>query len=318
MKWQALGHLFDPLHHKLSQPYVGYAQSPQALLTESGIRIYFSTRTIDPKNGKYLSHVQYVEFCPNLKKIAAVSTHEVLPLGAAGCFDEHGIFPLNVLRHNDQVLGYATGWTRRVSVQIDSGIGLVTSPDEGKTFKRHGTGPVLTSSLHEPFMIADGFVRFFNYQFHMWYIFGTQWLQHDASPQPERVYRIAHATSVDGIHWQKEGRLIIPTTFDNECQALPSVIKIGSRYHMYFCYRHAIGFREDASKSYRLGYAYSDDLQNWQRADDQAGITVSASGWDAQMQCYPHIFASGDEVFLLYNGNEFGRSGFGAARLLSD
>jgi hypothetical protein len=33
------------------------------------------------------------------------------------------------------------------------------------------------------------------------------------------------------------------------------------------------------------------------------------------MLCYPHVFWCGDRAFMLYNGNEFGRRGFGVAVL---
>jgi hypothetical protein len=38
-------------------------------------------------------------------------------------------------------------------------------------------------------------------------------------------------------------------------------------------------------------------------------------GWDSEMMCYPHLFKSDESIWLLYNGNEFGKHGFGAARL---
>ena len=87
---------------------------------------------------------------------------------------------------------------------------------------------------------------------------------------------------------------------------------------MYFCYRQAYGFRQDSSRGYRLGYARSTDLKNWVRDDSVAGIDVSSEGWDSQMQCYPHLFESDGKVYLLYNGNEFGRYGFGLAMLEND
>jgi hypothetical protein len=40
-------------------------------------------------------------------------------------------------------------------------------------------------------------------------------------------------------------------------------------------------------------------------------------GWDAQMANYPHVFALDDEVYMLYQGNEMGRTGMGLARLIS-
>jgi hypothetical protein len=102
-----------------------------------------------------------------------------------------------------------------------------------------------------------------------------------------------------------------------ECQALPSVIKIGEKYHMYFCYRYATDFRTNPYRSYRLGYAFSDDGIMWQRADESKGIDVSMEGWDSEMMCYPHIFKVDQEIYLLYNGNNFGRDGFGLAKLIT-
>lgn len=84
---------------------------------------------------------------------------------------------------------------------------------------------------------------------------------------------------------------------------------------MYFCYREANGFRSDSRRAYRLGYAYSDDMTHWHRDDARAGIDVSLDGWDSLMQCYPHVFRVEDRIYMLYNGNEFGRAGFGLAQL---
>ena len=96
---------------------------------------------------------------------------------------------------------------------------------------------------------------------------------------------------------------------------MPTVIEYNGTYHMYFCYREATRFRNDRARAYRIGYAWSTDLLAWTRNDDEAGIDLSDEGWDSEMMCYPHVFRRDDEVFMLYNGNEFGRHGFGLARL---
>jgi hypothetical protein len=64
-----------------------------------------------------------------------------------------------------------------------------------------------------------------------------------------------------------------------------------------------------------LGYAYSDDLKNWTRDEDNVGIKFSEEGWDSEMMCYPHIFKCDNKVYLMYNGNAFGKHGFGIAVL---
>jgi len=315
LKWIKLGKIFDPAEHELPLASVGFAQSPQALVLDDRVRIYFSTRERD-RSGKYLSHVAFVDFDQRMQRILDVSRRKVIGLGGLGCFDEHGIFPINVLKDGDRVLAYTTGWNRKVSVSADAAIRLAISHDQGLTFERYGSGPIMAAALNEPFLVGDAFVARYGGVYHMWYIFGLRWIRQSEEAPLDRVYKIAHATSTDGINWRRDGRLIIPDTLNaDECQALPTVIHLDGRYHMYFCYREAHGFRAQHGKGYRIGYAWSEDLQNWTRADEQAGIDVSAEGWDAQMQCYPHVFECENRVYLLYNGNEFGRHGFGLAVL---
>jgi hypothetical protein len=315
MKWKKLGKIFDPTKHKLANNCSEFAQSPQTLVFDDFIRIYFSTREKD-KTGKYLSHISFVDFEKNFKNIIGVSANTVIPLGDLGCFDEHGIFPMNVLRDGDKILAFTSGWNRKVSVSVDASIGLAVSNDNGLTFKKTGAGPVLTSSLFEPFLIGDGFVLKHEDKYHMWYVYGSRWITDETEEEPQRVYKIVHAQSSDAISWEKGGKHIIADKLnENECQALPSVVYFGGKFHMVFCYREAIGFRKIKSRGYRLGYAYSEDLITWTRDDEHLGIDVTEGDWDSDMMCYPHIFRYGKKVYLLYNGNEFGRFGFGLAVL---
>ena len=315
MRWTRLGKIFDPGQHSLPHNCREFAQSPQALVLVDRVRVYFSTRERD-SSGKYLSHVAFVDFDRSMQDVLAVSRHTVIELGGLGCFDEHGIFPAHVLRDGDRVLAYTTGWNRKVSVSADASIGLAISDDEGLSFRKLGSGPVMAASLHEPFLVADAFVRRTDGQFRMWYIFGTHWKKFAEDEPPDRVYKIAHATSDDGICWRRDGRRIIADKLNaDECQALPTVFCLGGRHHMYFCYRQAHGFRKQSDNAYRIGYAFSDDLINWVRDDSLAGIDVPGEGWDSQMQCYPHVFELDGKVCMLYNGNEFGRHGFGLAVL---
>ena len=315
MKWHKIGKVFDPRDHELANNCFEFAQSPQALVLDDRVRVYFSTRERDSV-GKYLSHVAYVDYSRDMSVLLGVANHEVLPLGGPGCFDEHGIFPINVFDDGERVLAYTTGWNRKVSVSVDASIGLAISHDRGQTFERFGNGPLLSASLHEPFLVSDAFVQRFQDLYHMWYIYGTKWQLFDGNDQADRVYKIAHATSVDGLSWNRDGRQIVSDRLnENECQALPSVIFLDGKYHMYFCYREADGFRNVLNRGYRIGYATSIDLENWTRDDSKAGIDLSVEGWDSEMQCYPYIFDCDGQVFLLYNGNEFGRHGFGLAVL---
>ena len=60
---------------------------------------------------------------------------------------------------------------------------------------------------------------------------------------------------------------------------------------------------------YRIGYAFSKDGKSWSM--EQSNMTVSESGWDSQMVCYPYVFRHKQELYMLYNGNKHGSEGFG-------
>jgi hypothetical protein len=169
MNWSKLGKIFDPTKYSLQNNCFEFAQSPQALILNDRVRIYFSTRERD-RVGKYLSHIAFVDFDKSMQNIIDISNHTVIELGGLGCFDEHGIFPMNVLRDGDRVLAYTVGWNRKVSVSVDASIGLAISHDDGLTFQKFGKGPILTSSLNEPFLVGDAFVTKYGGLYHMWYI----------------------------------------------------------------------------------------------------------------------------------------------------
>ena len=315
LSFRKLGRIFDPGRHRLPSGCEQFAQSPQALVLDDRVRIYFSTRAKD--NGKFLSHIAYVDMSRDLQETIGVSREPVIALGGLGCFDEHGIFPLNVLRVGDAVYSYTCGWSRRVSVSVETAIGLAVSRDGGATFQRIGEGPVLSASLHEPCLVGDGFVKVICGKFHMWYIFGTGWKRFSPDAEPDRTYKIGHAISDDGVSWVKdEARQIVADRLGaDESQALPSVIEIDGRFHMFFCYRESFDFRRNSSRGYRIGHAVSDDLEHWMRDDGNPGLDPTPGDWDSDMLCYPNAFECDGRVYLLYNGNEFGRHGFGAAVL---
>lgn len=316
MKWLKQGKIFDPTTYPLPSGCVQFAQAPQALVFDDFVRIYFSTREVD-RSGKFLSHIAFVDMRKNLRDVIRVSDRTVISLGGLGCFDEHGIFPMNVVRRGDLIYGYTCGWSRRVSVSVDTAVGLAISRDDGLSFERVGEGPILAASLHEPCLVGDSFVLVTDDVLHMWYIFGTGWKKYAPDAAPDRTYKIGHATSRDGVNWTREEsrQLIADRLGPDECQALPTVVKIGSRYHMFFCYRESFDFRTAKGRGYRIGHAWSDDLSNWSRDDDTPQLEGTPGSWDSDMQCYPHVFECDGSVYLLYNGNEFGRHGFGLAEL---
>jgi len=281
---------------------------------DSFVRVYFACRPRPDENGQYLSRTAYVDLKrSDLFEVLEISDRPILELGPRGSFDEFGIYPTSVIRHDGEVRAYYAGWTRCVSVPFDVSIGYATSRDGGRTFQKFGVGPVLAPALDEPFIIGGPKIRRFRDRWYLFYISGVKWIPTAGRPEP--VYRIRMATSDDGIRWTRCGRELIPTRLEaDECQASPDVFFANGRYHMFFCYRYSLGYR-GRDKGYRIGYASSDDLSTWHRDDTKAGIDVADEGWDSEMISYPHVFELDGKTLMLYLGNQVGRRGFGLAEL---
>jgi predicted GH43/DUF377 family glycosyl hydrolase len=314
MKWKKLGQIFNPINHQ-TEWMKEFAQCTSTLIFDDFVRIYFSCRPYKDNEEQAKSYTAFIDVNrKDLFKIINIAKKPILNLGKLGSFDEHAIYPTCVVRDRENVLLYYAGWYRTKSVPFNTSIGLAISKDSGVNFERISDGPIVSPSLSEPFVISGPKVRKFDNKWYMYYIAGTEWI--DNNENPEIVYKIKLATSEDGLNWNRLYKNIIPNVLEEtECQAGPDVFFFKGKYHMYFVYRYALDFRNNRDRGYRIGYATSTDLINWTREDDEVGISYSDYGWDSQMAHYPHIFELDGNYYMLYNGNEFGKYGFGLAIL---
>ena len=313
-RWRKLGKVFSPQEVAGWWWLKEFAQAPATLVIGDVVRVYFSCRPFADDKGQYVSYSAYVDLdCVNLFNVRRVAKEPILSLGGLGEFDEFGTYPVSVIRSGDEVRAYYGGWTRCVSVPFNVAIGVATSRDGGERFNKLGSGPVLSYSPDEPFVLSGPKIRRFNDLWYLWYIAGRKWKMVRGRAEP--VYKIRMATSIDGLVWTKIKRDLIQNRIeDDEAQASPDVFYANGKYHMFFCYRHSEDYR-NRQNGYRIGYASSTDLTSWTRDDKRAGIDVSEEGWDAEMISYPHVFDVEGKTYMAYLGNQVGRCGFGLAVL---
>lgn len=315
-KWEKLGRIFNPTELNNRSWMKEFSQAPSTLIYDDFVRVYFSCRPEPDIDGNYVSLSAYADFSrDNLFNLVGVCEKPLLELGTIGSFDEFGAYFTSVIKNNDDVLAYYVGYTRCESVPFTINIGCAVSKDGGNNFTRLGPGPILPCTVDEPFFLTVPRVRKFGNRWFMWYSAGRRWVQTEKRAEP--VYHIRMATSSDGINWCKENRNLVPRKIgENECQACPDVFWYKDKYHMFFSYRSHTNYHGKVG-GYRIGYASSSDLLNWDRDDDKAGLTVSDMGWDSEMVSFPHVFFLDDDLYILYLGNQMGRHGFGLAKLIS-
>lgn len=312
MKWEKKGNIFMP---NGQYKFMNSHTSPiNAVALEDRIRVFFSSRALPDVNGNFISYPCYVDLdIDNPQKVINICQKPILELGGRGMFDEYGIMVYKSVWNKGKLFLYYGGWQRMASKEAPYQVllGLAISEDKGNSFYKISEGPVMGTDIYDPLSVGNVYIIIKNGTWYMYYTTYKRWEYNGIKPTPE--YNIKLAVSHDGIHWEKENRVIIEED-EKGGIATPCIFEYMGKYRMLF------GFRKPYEKNgipggYRIGYAESENLFDWKREDDEAGIDVSESGWDSEMICYPDVVTVNNKIMMFYCGNGYGRSGFGYAEL---
>jgi len=298
MKWKKLGLIFCPQNH--FDWMQSHAANPTALLLKDNtFRVFFGGR--NQKNKTIIGFVDIDIRQP--QNILRISNQPVLHEGIKGAFDDSGASMGCVVQYGKMQYLYYLGWNLGITVPWRNSIGLAIQMSDQEEYKRYAIAPIMDRNSCDPFSLSYPWILRENSLWKMWYGSHLSW----GANQKDMKHVIKYAESRDGIHWKREG--IVCVNFkskDEYAIARPCVIKDQDKYRMWYSYR---------GETYRIGYAESKDGIDWQRKDDQVGIDVSKEGWDSEMIEYAHVFDHNKERYMLYNGNGYGKTGFGLAIL---
>lgn len=299
MRWEKLGQVFCPenIHDWM---YFYAANTVAENVKDDLFKIYFSTR--DRNNRASIGYV-IGELNDNLR-ILDISSKPVLSPGDIGLFDDSGVSLSCITNVNGNKYLYYLGWNLGVTVPWRNSIGMAVYDQLSGQFKKFSPAPLLDRNDVDPYSISYPFVLVDDDRIRMWYGSNLKW----GSQQVDMAHLIKYAESVDGISWKRDGYIALDFKDSSEyAMSRPFVLKENGVYKMWYSYR---------GLSYRIGYAESGDGMKWTRIDERAGISVSDEGWDSETVEYPFIFDHKGCRYMLYNGNQYGRTGFGLARLV--
>ena len=308
MRWVERKHIFKP--DKNYDWMVSHASVPiPDIVGDRRLRIYYSTRD---ENGR--SRPSFIEVLgDDPSQVVYIHKKPILQLGKLGTFDDSGIMASWIVNYGQEKYLYYIGWNPQVTVSYRLSIGLAISKDGGTNFEKYSEGPICDRDSKEIYFNTAPCVMIVDGRWRMWYVSCTGWQMINQYPEPS--YHVKYAESPDGIHWQRTGHVCID--YDDFTKAIgrPCVYFENGVYKMLYSYRFTDAYRTNPDQSYRLGYAESSDGISWNRKDSQVGIARSSEGWDSEMIEYAHICRYNDKTYLFYNGNGFGKSGFGYAVL---
>ncbi|UCH10820.1 MAG: T9SS type A sorting domain-containing protein [Fidelibacterota bacterium] len=210
----------------------------------------------------------------------------------AGTWDNQTIEAPIVLRENGQYKMWYVGWGNDRIIKV----GYATSPD-GITWTKYAGNPVMTpgTALWEDAICGPGAVIPYEGGYQMWYIGG---------PDPMfSVYEtnVGYATSVDGIHWQRDesNNPVLshgaPAEFDGAYINELTVNVIGTTYYMYYT-----GMTSLMNKRV-IGLATSVDGVHWTKHSGPV-LSPTTGQWDGNHVEVGSLLLVGDTLHMWYDG----------------
>jgi len=268
-------------------------------LDDSRFALYLSLR--DGENRARIGRCTLV--MSERPRLQPLEPEPVLDLGQLGAFDDAGVTTSCLVTSGADRFLYYTGWSRGVTVPFYLAAGLAIS-HQGGPFERWSPAPLLERTAIDPFLSASPFVLVGHGRWRMWYVSATEWRRTEAGPR--HYYHIRYAESPDGVAWHRDGHVAIDYAADDEhAFARPWVVRDDDMYRMWFAVR---------GDRYRIEMAESSDGVEWTRRRD-LGLSPGTDDWESAMVEYPCVFDWNGRRYMLYNGNDYGRTGVGLAVL---
>lgn len=295
--WIRRGRIFDP--QQLPAPLGSHAANPTVCRQGAdAFRVYYNFRDSDNRAG--VAHFDWRPDSGACTEIAAAP--DFLP-GPIGLFDDSGVSLGCVLTVGEDTWLYYLGWNLARTVPWHNTIGLAVQGVGDNGFRRHGLAPVCDRSNEDPYSLSYPWVLRLGNQWQMWYGSNLAWGAEPSSM--EHVIKTAY--SDDGIHWRRDGAVLLGLLGDEIGLSRPCVVVHDGVHHMWYSARRPAG--------YHIGYARSRDGQVWVRQDDVVQLLKPPMPWETQSQSYACVFHHAGQWHMLYNGNGYGRTGIGWATL---
>lgn len=301
-EWCKLGLLYNPPCTDRHPKLVSHAANPLPVhLDEDVYRIFFSGRDAENRSSVGAVDIDIVK-----REVVREHRHPFFEHGSEGSFYADGVSIGNCYEVNGLQYMLFMGWQNPADGHWRGDIGrLIVKSD--LTLVIENEKPFIGLDAADPISLSYPWVeKNAKGGYSMWYGSTIAW---DAGNE-EMLHVINYASSADGHHWDRHGQAVPYELGKAQAFSRPTVkesAEIG--FEMWFSYRSGSG------EKYRIGYAYSGDGRKWELSLGDAGIDVSAGGWDSEMIEYPFVFDHKGHRYMMYNGNGYGKTGFGLAVL---
>lgn len=231
-----------------------------------------------------------------------IKVHEdpVLDIGDPGTFCDSGVTPSDIEYKNGSWFLYFIGWQKHLKIRYTLFAGVAKAGTLNDKFTHESKVPFLDRSdsfgLHvrtAPTIVSE----------RIYYSAGDKFIENNGKMIPTYHFRCQLL------------RGDVPLVYNIPVKKL---IGVGKSYiwnesrlkwRGLFSVRYLVG----EVQKYKIMYSESKDGLFW---DDFVDFMPPSTGeWDSEMQCFPYLVMINGKVYMFYNGNNFGETGFGVVEL---
>jgi len=296
--WTRLGRVELP---PLGPMANSHAMLPTPLVLDDRIRVYFAACDVEMRGRVYWADLSR----DDPRRVIDVSPGPALDLGKGDAFDVDGVNPSQVVQRDGAVWLYYIGWRRGpAEAPYTLFVGLAKSEDGGRRFYRVQADPILKPVPGEELFRTASHVFRWGEGWAMFYIGGGAFFT-AASGKRLPTYGLRCATSDDGFNWDEPGAIALSPRADRGEIGFgrPVLWRDDGRVVLLLSVRSEAGYRLVSVSRLPPG---DDDISELLEHTDDA--------WEAEMTCFGAPCTAGGNEYLFYNGNGFGRTGFGVAQ----
>jgi hypothetical protein len=228
---------------------------------------------------------------PYIGDIVKDANNPIVDYGAAGEVNEYGAQFGAIIKDGDTFKMWAMGLNNSYAYNL-----MYLESDDGTSWDiQNGTLTLGGLGAFDEAFLLPGTVIKEGATYKMWY----------TGEDKDGIYTIGYATSSDGIDWTKgnNGEPVISigpvNKFDGGGAAMPSVIKDGATYKMWYA-----GMISYSDSLFQIGYATSVDGIAWTRGNFGEPVLSfgKPSGFDADGLIGPAVIKDGPTYRMWYIG----------------
>jgi hypothetical protein len=299
--WKKLGLAFDAKASANDTWFANSALTPTPFkLNEETIRVYAGFR-----DAAGVSRIGWVDvLADDPLKVVGLSKDPVLDVGRPGCFDDNGVILGDVVHGPEGVYMFYVGFQLVAKAKFLAFTGVALSRDGGHSFTRVSEAPIIDRATQQTTIGAVHTARFEQGLWKLWFASGDDWEMIQGKPFPQ--YHIRYVEAADLLDVSRKSVECLRPIAPEYRIGRPRVYRVGDRWVLYTT-------KGTTGGEYFPTVAYSKDGIAWERHDDELGIGLGPSAWDAQVLCYPALIQHKDRILMFYNGNNMGVDGFGVA-----